>query len=319
MGMEKRKALLIGNNDYKNVSRLNGCINDITGIKRLLETHGKGDPNFSVRTLQDGSNKRMKDAIENLLNEKRAPEVALLYYSGHGYVDEDGGYLCGIDASKGDVGISMSWLGAIVNRSKIREITIILDCCHAGTMLEMSSEHGLTNIREGVTMLAATTSDDTATEFCAKGIFSSILIDGLGGAAADILGHVTAVGLYNNAESLLSPWDQTPVFKSSVSRLAPLRYCLPAVRKRVLRLLANQEFFPSKDSKLKLSRNLLEDNSMVGDSGLSMRMILSGFDRAGLLAFEDRKAFLQAIFDGDECWLSPYGEHFWELVKNKRI
>lgn len=317
--MERRKALLIGNNKYKNVSKLSGCINDVTGIKELLEKHGKGDPNFSVRTLKNGSNQKMKSAIEELLNEKRAPEVALLYYSGHGYVDEDGGYLCGVDAAKNDVGISMSWLGAILNKSKIREITVILDCCHAGSMLELSSEHGLTNIREGVTILAATTSDDVSVEFCGKGIFTSILIDGLGGAAADILGHVTAVGLYNNAESLLSPWQQTPVFKSSVSRLTPLRYCLPPVRKRALRLLANPELFPSKDSKIKLNKSLMNDSSIVEGSELSMLMILSGFDRAGLLTVKDRKPFLQAILDGDDCSLSPYGEHFWELVKNKRI
>ena len=37
MGMEKRKALLIGNDNYKDVSKLDGCINDIKGVKELLE------------------------------------------------------------------------------------------------------------------------------------------------------------------------------------------------------------------------------------------------------------------------------------------
>jgi hypothetical protein len=319
--MTTRKAVLIGNNTYTYAGNLQSCIYDVDRISEILRTHGKGDPNFHTEKFEDLTNAGMMNAISELLNEKRAPDSALFYFSGHGYVNDKGGYICGTDAAKtkDEMGVPMSWLANKINTSRIPEITVILDCCHAGAFLDDSSgEYGLTTIREGVTFLAATPKNDTAAEF-SGGIFSNIIYDGLCGAAADILGHVTAVGLYNNAESLLTPGQQRPVFKSCVRKVTPLRYCLPPVKKRILREIVRSPFFEDPDDKLRLRKELLDDHSEASGTGWSRTMMLFGFEKSGLLECTDRKPLLQAIIEESECWLSPYGKHFWDLVKNNRV
>ena len=46
-----RKALVVGINDYDNISSLNWCENDAMGMSQALERHASGDPNFSTQLL----------------------------------------------------------------------------------------------------------------------------------------------------------------------------------------------------------------------------------------------------------------------------
>jgi hypothetical protein len=317
---EKKKALLIGNNAYKNARNLRGCHNDVVKMKEVLETHGKGDPNFSVMDYQDLNNEIIQREITALLNRKAV--YALFYFSGHGRVVEGEGFICGTDADhSSNFGVSMNWLSEQINASKIPEVTVILDCCHAGEFGggkgedEQVSQIELTTLRKGVTVLAATTADDVAAEYGGKGIFTSLLYDGLKGAAADILGHVNPVGLYYCAESILNPWQQRPVFKTFVDQMTPLRYCIPAVEKKITRQLDDPNYFVRKDTEIKLSPSIFRGESEDRDTV----MRLSYFEKSGLLECPDGKTLYQAIQDGDSCRLSPYGKYVWELARRKMI
>ncbi len=317
---DKRKALLIGNNNYFYVSKLKGCEYDVTRMKEVLETHDKGDPNFSVFDYVNLNNETIEEEIIALLERKST--YALLYFSGHGRVVNGEGFICGVDTKiESNYGVSMNWLSEKINSSKIPEITIILDCCHAGEFGNSDDKNSktipieLTTLRKGVTILAATTSDDVAAEFGGKGIFTSLLYDGFKGAAADILGHVNPVGLFYCAESILNPWEQRPVFKSFVDQMTPIRYCIPAVKKRITRQLADVTYFEKKDTEIKLSPSIFRGEDQERDKVLW----LSYFEKSGLLECPDGKTLYQAILDGDSCRLSPYGKHVWELALKKMI
>ncbi len=312
---EKKKALLIGNNDYKYGSSLSGCVNDVVIMSEVLKTHTKGDPNFSVMDFNNLKNEMIEKEVKNLL--KRECAYALFYFSGHGRITDDGGFICGTDSEKdANRGVSMKWLVDEINKSEIKEVTIILDCCFAGEIGNDPSQiKEFSTLRKGVTILAATTADDVAAEFGGKGVFTSLLYEGLNGAAADILGHVTPVGLYNCAETILNPWQQRPVFKSFVDQMTPLRYCLPVVRKRVIRMIGYPEFFPKKDTVINLSPEFLQNDFVYRENYL----ILTSFEKVGLLECPNRQTLIEATQNGGYCQLSPYGKYVWELVRQKRI
>ena len=46
-----RKALIVGIDDYKEISSLSGCVNDALAVASILERNGDGSPNFSTKTL----------------------------------------------------------------------------------------------------------------------------------------------------------------------------------------------------------------------------------------------------------------------------
>lgn len=312
---EKRKALLIGINDYDHVKKLKGCENDVQMMEEVFQYHEKGDPNFSISKLLNETNDKIQSEIISLLT--RDATMALLYFSGHGNVTDDGGFICGREVSEEHPGVSMDWIAEQINQSLIPEITVILDCCFAGELANEETDGIIfSRLRKGVTILAATTEDDTATEFLRKGIFTSILYDGLKGAAKDVLGHVTAVSLYSNAESILSPWEQRPVFKSFVKQLTPLRFCLPTVRKRILRQMVHEPYFPIKGRKIPLTSQMLEGEK-VHQIGKEELYALAAFEKAGLLECPDRMPLLQAIMENQTCSLSPYGRHVWDLFSKR--
>src|SRR5258708_4300456 len=104
-----RKALIVGIDHYSHLTPLKGCVTDATAVADVLERHAGGKTNFRTpkRLIATGAansiNRRvLRDAIEALF--KDDPEIALLYFAGHGFVDETGGFLCATDCKDGDDG-----------------------------------------------------------------------------------------------------------------------------------------------------------------------------------------------------------------------
>jgi len=101
-----KKALIVGIDNYQS-SPLNGCVNDANAIANTLETNGDGSPNFSVRLTTspntDVTRSSLREAIDNLFSGES--DMALLYFSGHGFIKSTGGYLVTKDASRYDEGM----------------------------------------------------------------------------------------------------------------------------------------------------------------------------------------------------------------------
>ena len=131
-----RKALCVGIDSYENINDLHGCVNDANSVKAALERNGDGTLNFNVKLMCATSEKSyisrndLRDAVEELF--KSETEISVFYYSGHGSIDEIGGYLCTSEVSRPDEGLSLNDLMGFVAQSKAQNKVIILDSCFSG-------------------------------------------------------------------------------------------------------------------------------------------------------------------------------------------
>lgn len=219
-----RRALCIGIDEYPG-GTLRGCVSDAERIAAVLASNYDGSPNFDCRTVSapvgGGVNVitrvALREAIETLFRDKA--DVALLHFSGHGTVNNLDGYLVSQDARKYDEGVAMGDILKWANDSRAAEVSIFLDCCFSGALGNLPAvDNKKTLLREGVSILTASRGDQPSVETGGGGLFTSLVVDALGGGAADVLGAVTAPSVYAYVEAALGAWDQRPLFKSHVSR-----------------------------------------------------------------------------------------------------
>jgi uncharacterized caspase-like protein len=218
-----RKALVVGINDYPS-SPLNGCVNDANAVGTILESHGDGSPNFGVKPMTSPSSNitrsALREAIEQLFTGDS--DMALLYFSGHGYIKSTGGYLVTTDAKKYDEGVSMDEVLSLANQSKAKNKVIILDCCHSGALGSPSiTGNSIAQLSEGLSVLTASRDSEYAIEVNGSGVFTSLVMDALKGGAADLRGNITPGSLYAYVDEALGAWDQRPIFKTNVTSFAP--------------------------------------------------------------------------------------------------
>ena len=130
-----RKALIVGINYYSQIRGLYGCVNDARAVKNALERNGDDTVNFAVNlvTAESDNDAISRSTLKRLVSELFAedPEVALLYFAGHGHVEQTGGYLCSSDSSEGD-DLSLAEVMTYANQSPAKNRVIFLDSCHSG-------------------------------------------------------------------------------------------------------------------------------------------------------------------------------------------
>ena len=190
-----RKALVVGIDNYSQCP-LRGCCNDADEVAKLLSCNDDGSPNFAVKLQKNISTKAiLRKHIEECFSGDA--DVALFYYSGHGHIDNVGGYLVTPDFTNYDYGVSLQDVLNIANASRCKDKIIILDSCHSGFMGSISTAGQSTAvINEGVTILTASRSIEASVEINGHGLFTSLLIEALCGGAADITGYITPGGIY---------------------------------------------------------------------------------------------------------------------------
>ncbi|MDR2408607.1 MAG: caspase family protein [Bacteroidales bacterium] len=320
-----RKALIVGINNYPSAP-LKGCINDASGIASLLERHGNGSPNFDIKLITDIQN---KSQLMELITQLFAGdcETALFFFSGHGYINEVGGYLVTPDHEKYDVGISMDELLTIVNQSAIKDKIIILDCCFSGTMGSSKTSGGVCQIQSGVSILTASRDNETSIEINNHGLFTALLIDALQGGAADLRGNISPGGIYSYIDQALGPWDQRPVFKTNVTRFTSLREITPQVSVDTIRKLI--DYFKSPTDELKLDPSFEYTNSpddkhniikpYANPENVAIFKELQKLEGVGLVIPVDTAHMYFAAMESKSCKLTSLGYHYWRLVKDKRI
>lgn len=316
-----RKALIIGINSYA-FAPLHGCVDDAREMECVLAADYNGDPNFDCQLLtcekrESVTTRNLKTKISQLF--EGDPDFALFYFSGHGYLDDVGGYIVPVDTQQGDE-LSMDWIVSLASQSKAKEILFILDCCHAGALSNSPSGrggHAFVQMRKGMTILAGTTHDDVAREWKGRGIFNRILVDGLNGAAADLLGNVTAASLYNHADSLLNSWEQRPVFKSFVHQMTPIRLCKPRVPKDVLRSLV--QLFPEPAADFPLDPAYEETSPSPDAKKVEDFRKLRAMERVGIVECCTQTAMFWEAMGNGACRLTSFGRFIHEMVKRNRL
>jgi hypothetical protein len=318
-----RRALCVGIDEYPGDS-LRGCVSDAERIASVLACNYDGSPNFDCRTLTapvGGAPNAvtrvvLREAIEKLF--RNEADVALLHFSGHGTVNNLDGYLVSQDAKKYDEGVSMSDILRLANDSRAAEVTIFLDCCFAGALGNLPTvDNTKALLREGISILTASRGDQPSVETGGGGLFTSLLIDALGGGAADVLGAVTAPSVYAYVEAALGAWDQRPLFKSHVSRLVPLRLCEPPVDRATLRKLPLLFPLPAED--LPLDPSYEHTSATAFREKTAVFADLQALSRVHLVEPCDTPHMYDAAMRSKACRLTPSGRYYWRLAANNRI
>ena len=318
-----RRALCVGIDEYPG-EPLRGCVGDAERITAVLRTNHDGTPNFDCRTLTAplgmGLNlitrTVLREAIERLFRDRA--DIALLHFSGHGTINNLDGYIVTQDARKYDEGVAMGEIIKWANNSKATEVVIFLDCCFSGSLGNLPAvDNTKALLREGVSILTASRSDQPSVEIGGGGLFTSLVIDSLAGGAADVLGAVTVPGVYAYVETALGAWDQRPLFKSHVSQLVPLRQCTPPIDWATLRRLPTLFPLPAEDLPLAPA---YESTSKTADPA-KVRVFkdLQALSRVHLVVPCDAEHMYDAAMNSKPCRLTPSGRYYWRLAKDHRI
>jgi uncharacterized caspase-like protein len=215
-----RKALIVGIDHYQHIGSLSGCVNDAHSVKAMLDRHADGSVNFGTRIVvgtgpaEIVTRTALKDAVRELFADDS--EVGLFYFAGHGHIESTGGYLWAGDCKSGDEGLPLSDIMSIANDSPARNRIIILDSCHSGALGDSHTNKQIAEIAEGMTILTASTKGQYAAEAQGGGLFTGLLVDALGGAAANLIGEITPGSVYAHIDQSLGSWSQRPVFKTKL-------------------------------------------------------------------------------------------------------
>ena len=316
-----RRALIVGIDDYP-AAPLAGCVNDARAIEALLARNQDGAVNFDCRLLtsEQGVIDRatLLGEIERLFADEA--DVALLYFAGHGTENNLGGYLVTVDAGRYNEGVSLVDVLTLANNSRAHEVVIILDSCHSGHLGQVPAiDNQRASLREGVSILTASRSTQTAAEDAGSGVFTSLVCAALDGGAADVLGKVTVAAVYAYVDESLGAWQQRPLFKSHVSRLLPLRLTEPKVKVEILRRLP--EWFPDPDQNFGLDPSY-EPEAGEEHSHPEHEEIfgcLQSCARAHMIIPVDQPHMYHAAINSTACRLTPLGRFYWKLANDGLI
>jgi len=149
------KALLVGLNRYPDpANNLRGCINDVLQMSELLRRGFGFDDVRQIRMLTDerATTAAIKDRLRWLLDSAGAGDVLVFHYSGHGaqvrdrHGDElDDGLdeiICPYDLDWDDPFTDDDLYECLKGVPAGTNLTVVLDCCHAGTGLRDSATPG---------------------------------------------------------------------------------------------------------------------------------------------------------------------------------
>lgn len=329
-----RKALIVGIDHYAGLSPLSGCVNDAYSVKAAIERNADGTLNFPAPHVLIGTSpaqsvykRELKEAVRQLFSDDS--EIALLYFAGHGYVEDTGGFLCASDCEAGDDGLALAEVMTLANTSQARNKVIILDSCHSGVAGNSSMAKGLAEISDGVTILTASTADQNSYETPdgGAGIFTSLFVDALNGAAANLVGDITPGSVYAHIDQSLGPWAQRPVFKTNVKTFVSLRKTEPPIALADLQSLTKH--FPRPDDNLQLDPSFEPERTQEQSQNplipppdpvnTAVFAILQKFVKVSLVRPVDAPHMWHAAMQSKSCELTVLGQHYWSLVNKGLI
>lgn len=315
-----RKALCVGIN-YYSIGELYGCVNDAKAVANTLKRNYDSTLNFETNVLlaedeYSAINRAdLKSAIEDLF--AGDSEIALFYFSGHGYLETTGGYIVSSDSTTGDDGVSLRDILTYASNSKATNKIIILDSCFSGIAGTINQFEEFSLISEGTTILTACGRNQYATEENGHGLFTSLLVDALSGGATNLLGEVTPGSVYAYIDQSLGAFQQRPLFKTNIKNFVPLTKCKPPIALSELHLIT--ELFKSSDYEFMLDPTYEFTEDECIEEHCSKFKILQHYNRLNLVVPVGEEHMYFAAMNSKSCKLTPLGKHYWNLVKNSRI
>lgn len=131
----KYHALIIGNNAYKFLPDLKTAVNDAKTIAKILSD----EYGFNVSLLINARHEEILDALDIYREQLGDTDNLLIYYAGHGWLDEEGeqGYWLPADAKKNrrSKWISNSVISTTLKALKAKHVMVVADSCYSGTLV----------------------------------------------------------------------------------------------------------------------------------------------------------------------------------------
>lgn len=181
-----RLALVIGNSDYSNVSKLNNPKNDANDIEHVLQKL-----NFDIIQVLDANLNDIQNAINDFLQRLDEYAVGLLFYAGHGMQIDGKNYIIPVDCQicdKGRTTVSCYCLNTFldgVSAYKGKTIICILDACRNNPFIISRGGLGagfkpFDNQPKGTIIAYSTSADCTAFDGQnSNGLYTQVLKDAL--------------------------------------------------------------------------------------------------------------------------------------------
>jgi len=238
-----REALVVGINSYPFLKKkkpgdlnLKAPVKDAEAIAEMLEKYGKFHVQRLPKTYNEEGQARfianglvkvndLEKKIINLFNppsKNEVPDVALLFFAGHGYLKEKGGiqegFLATSDAQVKNekYGISLNWLKELLRQSPVKTQIVWLDCCFSGEFLNFQEADPGTGKKVSRCFITAARSFETSVEQIdgEQGVFTARLLKGLN-PENSIDGWVTNYILADSIKKNMLNTAQAPVFHNS--------------------------------------------------------------------------------------------------------
>ena len=128
-------ALVIGNNEYRNMPKLKTAVADAKAVSRVLEDRY----GFSVTTLINATRYDVIGAMSDLRATLAYDTNLLIYYAGHGVVDPvtERGYWLPVEAEQSNPAnwVSNDDITDMLKAIPARHILVIADSCYSGTLV----------------------------------------------------------------------------------------------------------------------------------------------------------------------------------------
>jgi len=140
-------ALVIGNNDYQHLPKLDSAVRDATAIGEVLdERYG-----FEVTLLTDATRYDILAALNELRKTLNKNDNLLIYYAGHGELDEVNmrGHWLPVDA---EADSTANWISNVaitdmLNVIAAKHVLVVADSCYSGAL----TRSALTQLDTGMT------------------------------------------------------------------------------------------------------------------------------------------------------------------------
>ena len=131
----KYHALVIGNNRYKHLPKLKTAKNDAEAVAEIL----RENYSFDVSLMIDASRDDILDALDEYREKLGYSDNLLIYYAGHGWLDEDGdeGYWLPVDARKNrrSKWLSVASVTTAIKSIDANHVMVVADSCYSGTLV----------------------------------------------------------------------------------------------------------------------------------------------------------------------------------------
>ena len=127
-------ALIIGNNNYPQMTNLSSAENDAVAIESILrKKYG-----FKTELLLNATREDLLSALNSLRKTLTRKDNLLIYYAGHGELDQASqrGYWLPVDASPSDNSnwVSNKSITDSIDAMKAKHVMVVADSCYSGTL-----------------------------------------------------------------------------------------------------------------------------------------------------------------------------------------